>query len=97
MRRARFIIAPNFSELEHLPVVLQGQVHLVLTVSRIGTIDGIRTVKSDPIPSDLLTGIHNLLAKAHMEPALDAAGQAVASEIEIIVGFEPEVEPLAPN
>lgn len=92
--RARFIDEPDFSALERIPVFISGKIRLSLAISHIGTVSGVRLTSGDPIPTELLSGIEAMLAKARLQPATAENGQPVASELELTVGFEPELEAL---
>lgn len=84
----RFIVEPDLSVFQDIPLSAGGKVRFRLHVSSIGTINGVEVLGHDPLPPELLGGLKNLLSKTMLRPA-EQDGQAVGSTLDITVGFEP--------
>lgn len=89
VQRARFLVDPDLSPLETMPVGMAGQVVLLLAVSHLGTVSSVTLASGDPMPSDLLAAISNVFARAQLRPALDKEGRPLDSSLKIVVRFEP--------
>ncbi len=96
-RPARFLAEPDLSVLEEITVIGRGSVRLGLLVSTLGTVDAVRVLAADPVPEPLLQALQERLRQTRLEPARDADGHAVRSELVITVGFEPAMELLGPE
>lgn len=86
-RKARFLVAPDLSDLEQIAVPVSGSLILRLHVSALGTVDRVIVVNSDPMPTELLDGLVSRFAQARLTPAL-AGSQAVASTLELVIRYE---------
>ena len=94
--KARFLVDPDLSVLEEIPVPVAGSLTIRLHVSALGTVDRVTVMKSDPVPKELLDGVLSRLQKARLAPAL-AGSEAVASTVDLVIRFEPGLMPLSPN
>lgn len=86
-RRARFLVAPDLSDLEEIAVPFSGSLTLRLHVSALGTVDRVIVVNSDPVPTELLDGLVSRFAQARLTPA-QAGSQAVASTLDLVIRYE---------
>ena len=84
----RFIVEPDLSLLQDIPLSMGGKVHFRLRVSALGTVSAIEVLGHDPLPSELLDGLKNRLSETMLRPA-EQDGRAVDSTLDITVGFEP--------
>lgn len=84
----RFIVEPDLSLLQDIPVSMGGKVRFRLRVSALGTVSAIEVLGHDPLPPELLDGLKNRLSETMLRPA-EQDGRAVDSTLDITVGFEP--------
>ena len=87
-QKARFLVDPDLSVLEEIPVPSAGSLNIRLHVSALGTVDRVTVMKSDPVPKELLDGVLRRLEKARLSPAL-AGAEAVASTVDLTIRYEP--------
>jgi outer membrane biosynthesis protein TonB len=92
-QKARFLAAPDLSDLEQIAVPLPGRLVLRLHVSALGTVDGVTVVESDPLPKELLDGLLDRFGRARLSPA-QAGSQAVASTLDLVIRYESAPMPL---
>lgn len=93
-QKARFLLDPDLSPLEGIPVLSSGSLSLRLHVSALGTVDRIAVMRSDPLPQALLDGLLERFRKAQLAPGL-AGSQAVASTLDLVIHFEAGPTPAA--
>lgn len=86
-QKARFLVAPDLSELEQIPVPVSGSLTLRLEVSALGTVDRVTVVKSDPVPKALLDGALERFRRARLAPAQEGS-KAVASTLDLVIRYE---------
>lgn len=96
-QKARFLIPPDLSVLETIPVTVSGSVTLRLNVSALGKVDRVTVIKSDPVPKELRDGLVARFQEARLTPAM-AGSKAVASTLELVIRYEaaPELLPRQP-
>lgn len=92
-QKARFLEPPDLSPLEEVPVLIPGSLSIRLEVSRVGRVERVTVLKSDPIPKELLDGLIARFEDARLAPAL-AGSEAVASTLDLVIRFEPAPTPL---
>lgn len=88
--KARFLVPPNLSTLETIPVTVAGSLSLRLRVSANGQVADITVVRADPIPDAMLDGILAALRQTRLEPAR-AGTEAVASDLDMVIRYEPSI------
>ena len=96
-QKARFLVPPDLSLLETIPVTMSGSLTLRLDVSALGTVDRVTVIKSDPVPQELRDGLVERFRQAPLAPALDGS-KAVASTLDLVIHVEaaPELLPRQP-
>lgn len=92
-RKARFLEPPDISPLEEVPVLIPGSLSIRLDVTRLGRVERVTVLKSDPMPKELLDGLIARFENARLAPAL-AGSEAVASTLDLVIRFEPAPTPL---
>lgn len=92
-QQARFLVAPDLTALEDIPVPTAGSLSLRLHVSALGSVDRVVVIRSDPLPTDLLDGLRRRFENTRLRPAL-AGSQAVASTLDVVIRYEPAPTPL---
>jgi len=92
-QKARFLVPPDLSVLEAIPVTTSGSLTLRLDVSALGTVDRVTVIKSDPVPKELRDGLVARFQEARLTPA-SAGSKAVASTLELVIRYEITPSPL---
>jgi len=95
-QKPRFLVDPDLSVLERIPVPLSGSLSIRLHVSSLGTVERVTVIKSDPVPKELLDGLLSRFEHARLSPAL-AGSEAVASTLDVVIVFEAGAIPLPGN
>ena len=95
-RKPRFLVDPDLSVLERIPVPFSGSLSIRLHVSSLGTVERVTVIKSDPVPKELLDGLVSRFEHAQLSPAL-AGSEAVASTLDLVIRYEAGVIPLQGN
>lgn len=85
--KARFLVAPDLSSLEHIAVPVSGSLTVRLHVSSLGSVDRAELVKGDPVPRELLDGLLEKLRQTRLTPAR-AESKAVASNLDLVIRYE---------
>lgn len=91
--KARFLVPPDLSALEDIPVSVAGSITLRLRVSDDGLVTDVRVIRADPVPEAMLAGILASVRKTRLAPA-QAGEKAVASELDLVIRYQPDIETL---
>lgn len=92
-QKPRFLVAPDLSALEEISVPFSGSLTVRLYVSRLGTVDRVTLLKSDPVPKELVDGLVSRFKHAQLAPA-QAGSEAVASTLDLVIRYEAGPTPL---
>lgn len=92
-QKPRFLAAPDLSALEEISVPFSGSLTVRLHVSRLGTVDRVTVLKSDPVPQELVDGLVSRFKHAQLAPA-QAGSEAVASTLDLVIRYETGPTPL---
>ena len=92
--KATFIVPPDLSILEMIPVIAAGSITLRLHVSALGTVGRVEVLRSDPVPRDLMDGLLDAMGQTKLSPARRADGSAAASQIDLVIRVEPGAQVL---
>jgi hypothetical protein len=92
--KAAFIVPPELSILETIPVIAAGSITLRLHVSALGTLDRVEVLRADPVPRDLMDGLLDAMGQTKLSPARRADGSAAASQIDLVIRVEPGAQVL---
>ncbi|MBI5107937.1 MAG: hypothetical protein HZA62_04250 [Rhodocyclales bacterium] len=93
-RAAHFLVDPDLSVLEAVPVNLPGSASLRLQVNAKGIVERVTLMRNDPAPKELIDGLVAAFAATRLTPAL-VGDRPSASSVEVTVRFEPELLPIA--
>jgi hypothetical protein len=92
--KAVFIVPPDLSILESIPVIASGSITLRLHVSALGTVGRVEVLRSDPVPRDLMDGLLDAMGQTKLSPARRADGSAAASQIDLVIRVDPGAQVL---
>lgn len=92
-QKARFLVTPDLTALEEIPVTFSGSLNIRLHVTALGTVERATVTRGDPVPKELLDGLLKRLEQARLSPA-QAGAEAVASTVDLVIRYEPGAAPL---
>ncbi len=92
-RKARFLVAPDLSALEEIPVSFSGSLDIRLHVTQLGTVDHVTVLRSDPLPKELREGLLLRFSQARLAPATIGT-EPVPSTLDVVIGYEAAPRPL---